>query len=213
MAKTERPPEIETERKGQPIVETERKGQPILEFPDPLAWEAWLRAHHAGSTGIWLKLAKKGAPRATVNYAEALDVALCFGWIDGQLGKFDESFYVHRFTPRGSRSRWSQVNVEKANALIDCGRMQPAGLGAIDAAKADGRWDQAYQAQSKATVPADLQTALDANPDAKAFFATLTGVKRYAFLYRLTTIKRVETRARRIEQYVAMMAEGRTLHD
>jgi uncharacterized protein YdeI (YjbR/CyaY-like superfamily) len=195
------------------MTETERKGQPIVEFPDQLAWEAWLREHHAASSGVWLKLARKGAPRTTVKYAEALEVALCFGWIDGQLGKFDESFYVHRFTPRGPRSRWSQVNVEKANALIDSGRMRPAGLTAIEAAKADGRWEEAYEAQSRATVPADLEAALDANPEAKAFFATLSGVKRYAFLYRLTTIKRPETRARRIESYVAMMAEGRTLHD
>ena len=194
-------------------MERERKGRPIVEFPDQAAWEAWLVENHAESGGVWLMLAKKTAPRRTVTYAEALDVALCYGWIDGQLGKLDESFYLHRFTPRGPRSRWSEVNVRKAAALIESGRMRPPGHSAIEAAKADGRWEQAYQAQSKATVPDDLRAALDANPGAKAFFETLTGVKRYAFLYRLTTIKRPETRARRIEQYVAMMNEGRTLHD
>ena len=193
--------------------ETERNGQPIIEFPDEGAWEAWLTEHHAESSGVWLKLAKKGAPRSTITYAEALDVALCHGWIDAQLGKLDGSFYVHRFTPRRPQSRWSQVNVQKATTLIASGRMRAPGLRAIEAAKADGRWEQAYEAQSNAAVPADLQAALDADTAAKAFFETLTGAKRYAFLYRLTTIKRPETRAKRIERYVAMLAEGRTLHD
>jgi uncharacterized protein YdeI (YjbR/CyaY-like superfamily) len=193
--------------------ETERKGQPITEFVDAAAWEAWLGDNHDVSSGVWLKLAKKTAPRATVNYAQALDVALCFGWIDGQLGKFDDAYYLHRFTPRTARSRWSQVNVQKASELIEAGKMRPAGHAAIEAAKADGRWDAAYQAQSQATVPPDFQAALDANPRAKELFETLTGVKRYRFLYRLTTVKREETRRRRIERYIEVLNQGKTLHD
>ena len=193
--------------------ETERKGQPIIEFCDQAALEAWLIDNHAVSDGVWLKLAKKTAPRATVSYAEALDVALCFGWIDGQLGKLDDAFYVHRFTPRTNKSRWSQVNVQKATELIDAGKMRPAGLAAVEQAKADGRWEAAYEAQSKATVPPDFQAALDANPEAKRLFETLTGVKRYRFLYRLTTAKRPETRQRRIEQYIDVLNQGKTLHD
>jgi uncharacterized protein YdeI (YjbR/CyaY-like superfamily) len=193
--------------------ETERKGQPILEFADAAAWETWLTDNHDVSTGVWLKLAKKTSPRATVSYAQALDVALCFGWIDGQLGKFDAAYYVHRFTPRTARSRWSQVNVQKASELIEAGTMRPSGRAAIEAAKADGRWDAAYEAQSQATVPPDFQAALDANPKAKELFATLTGVKRYRFLYRLTTVKREETRKRRIERYIEVLNQGKTLHD
>jgi uncharacterized protein YdeI (YjbR/CyaY-like superfamily) len=193
--------------------ETERKGQPIVEFADQDAWDKWLTANHDSSTGVWLKLAKKTAPRATVSYAEALDVALCFGWIDGQLGKLDSDFYLHRFTPRTAKSRWSQVNVQKATELIDAGRMRPKGLAAIEQAKADGRWEAAYEAQSQATVPPDFQAALEANPKANELFQTLTGVKRYRFLYRLTTVKRDETRKRRIQQYIDLLNSGRTLHD
>jgi uncharacterized protein YdeI (YjbR/CyaY-like superfamily) len=193
--------------------ETERKGQLIVEFGDQTAWDKWLSANHDSSTGVWLKLAKKSAPRATVSYAEALDVALCFGWIDGQLGKLDSDFYLHRFTPRTAKSRWSQVNVQKATELIDAGRMRPKGLAAVEQAKADGRWEAAYEAQSQATVPPDFQTALDANPKANALFQTLTGVKRYRFLYRLTTVKRQETRKRRIQQYIDVLNAGKTLHD
>jgi uncharacterized protein YdeI (YjbR/CyaY-like superfamily) len=193
--------------------ETERKGQPIIEFGDAVAWEAWLTDNHDVSSGVWLKLAKKTAPRATVTYAQALDVALCFGWIDGQLGKFDIAYYLHRFTPRSARSRWSQVNVQKASELIEAGKMRPAGRAAIEAAKGDGRWDAAYEAQSQATVPPDFQEALDANPDARALFETLTGVRRYRFLYRLTTVTKPETRARRIERYIEILNQGKTLHD
>jgi uncharacterized protein YdeI (YjbR/CyaY-like superfamily) len=192
--------------------ETEHKGQPIVEFPDPAAWEAWLMDHH-GSRGVWIKHAKRAAPTTTVTHAEALEIAICFGWIDAQRDVYDEHFYLQRFTPRTSRSRWSQVNCQKATALIEAGRMQPAGIAAIDAAKADGRWEQAYEPQSRATVPPDFQAALDENEAASKFFQTLTGARRYAFVYRLTTIKRPETRVRRIEKYVALLAEGKTLHD
>jgi uncharacterized protein YdeI (YjbR/CyaY-like superfamily) len=193
--------------------ETERKGLPILQFPDAAGFEAWLERHHAEAAGAWLKFAKKGAPHTTLSFARALELALCFGWIDGQVNRFDEHFYLHRFTPRKPRSRWSQINVANATALIEAGRMRPAGLAQVDAARRDGRWDAAYEPQSRAAVPPDLQAALDANPEAKAFFETLRGVARYAFIYRLTTITRPETRARRIERYIELLSARRTLHD
>jgi uncharacterized protein YdeI (YjbR/CyaY-like superfamily) len=195
------------------MAQTERNGLAILEFADPPAWEFWLDEHHASASGVWLKLAKRGAAGATVTYAQALEVALCFGWIDGQKAALDESFWLQRFTARGPRSRWSQINRQKATELIELGRMRPAGLAQVDAARADGRWAAAYEPQSRATVPPDLQAALDAEPEAKAFFETLTGAARYAFCYRLTTVKRPETRARRIARYVELLRAGRTLHD
>lgn len=195
------------------MAQIERNGLAILEFADPPAWELWLDEHHASAPGVWLKLAKRGAARATVTYAQALEVALCFGWIDGQKAAFDESFWLQRFTARGPRSRWSQINRQKATELIELGRVRPAGLAQVDAARADGRWAAAYEPQSRATVPPDLQAALDAEPAAKAFFETLTGAARYAFCYRLTTIKRPETRAKRIAQYVELLRARRTLHD
>jgi uncharacterized protein YdeI (YjbR/CyaY-like superfamily) len=191
----------------------EHKGLPILEFPGPPDWERWLEQYHAAAPGVWLKVAKRGAPRATVSYAQALELALCFGWIDGQKAAFDEAFFLQRFTRRTPRSRWSQVNRDKATALIEDGRMRSSGLAQIEAARADGRWAEAYEPQGRATVPADLQAALDADPAAQAFFATLTGAARYAFCYRLTTIKRQETRARRVAHYVELLRAGRTLHD
>ncbi|MDE3131556.1 MAG: YdeI/OmpD-associated family protein [Acidobacteriota bacterium] len=185
---------------------------PLIEFADPLAWRAWLEHNHDDAVGVWLKLAKKGAPRATITQAQALDVALCFGWIDGQVGRVDEHFYKQRFTHRRPRSRWSQINREKVAVLIERGLMQPPGLEEIEKAKADGRWDAAYEPQSSATVPTDFAEALAANQAAGEFFATLTGVKRYSFLYRIQDAKRPETRARRIEQFVALLAERRTLN-
>ncbi len=193
--------------------ETERGGLPILEFADAAGWERWLEAHHDDAAGVWVRFAKRGAPRATLTFSEALEQALCFGWIDGQINRYDDFFYLHRFTRRRPRSRWSQINRRAATALIDAGRMRPAGLAQVDAAKADGRWEAAYEPQSRATVPADLQAAIDADPRAKAFFASLTGAARYAFIYRLTTIRKPETRARRIASYVELLREGRTLHD
>ncbi len=184
----------------------------ILECAAGADWERWLAAHRADSPGVWLKIAKKGAAAATVSYAEALDVAICHGWIDGQKRGLDESFWLQRFTPRGPRSRWSQVNRDKATALIDAGRMHEAGLEQIRAAQADGRWDAAYEPQSRATVPDDLQRALDQNPAAREFFATLTGARRYAFLYRLHQVSAPLARAQRIEQYIVLLSEGRTLN-
>jgi uncharacterized protein YdeI (YjbR/CyaY-like superfamily) len=185
---------------------------PILLCADERAWEQWLEHRHSSSDGVWLKFAKKGAPASSVTHAEALEHALCFGWIDGQVRPLDEHFFLQRFTPRRARSRWSQINRRHAERLIADGRMRDAGLEQVEAARKDGRWQRAYEPQSTASVPADLQQALDANPAAKEFFETLRGSNRYAILYRINDAKRPETRARRIAQYVRMCAEHRTLH-
>jgi uncharacterized protein YdeI (YjbR/CyaY-like superfamily) len=189
-----------------------RDDLPILEFADRTAWQAWLQERHGSSPGVWLKIARKKTGIATVTHAEALEEALCYGWIDGQRAPHDGSFFLQRFTPRRPRSKWSQINRDKAITLIDEGRMKPAGLAQVDAAKHDGRWEAAYPPQSRLTVPEDFQRALDENPAAGAFFATLRGVRRYSFIYRITDAKRPETRARRIREFVAMLAEGRTHH-
>ncbi len=186
---------------------------PIIEVRDQTAWRDWLEANHNSDDGVWLKFAKKGSPAVTVSYAEALEEALCYGWIDGQARRHDEHFYLQRFTPRRARSKWSQNNVEKVGRLIDEGRMRPAGLAAIEAAKADGRWEAAYPAQSQAQVSEDFQQALDANPEAAAFFATLTGSTRYAFLYRLHNVADPGAREKRIAMYVELLNEGNTLTD
>ena len=189
-----------------------RDDLPILEFTDTAAWQRWLEEQHAASRGVWLKIAKKVTGIPTVTHAEALEEALCYGWIDGQRAPLDESFFLQRFTPRRPRSKWSQVNRQKAIALIEQGRMRPAGLAECEAAKADGRWDAAYAPQSSGEIPEDFQRALDENPAAKEFFATLRGVRRYSFIYRIADAKRPETRERRIREFVAMLAEGRTHH-
>lgn len=185
---------------------------PILQFDGQADWAAWLQRHHESSQGAWLKLAKKASGVTTVTHTEALEEALCYGWIDGQSARFDEAFYLIRFTPRRARSKWSQLNCEKVERLMSEGRMKPAGLAQVEAAKEDGRWEAAYPPASAAAVPEDLQRALDANPKAKAFFETLKGTNRYAIIYRVHDAKRPETRARRISEYVAMLAERRTLH-
>jgi uncharacterized protein YdeI (YjbR/CyaY-like superfamily) len=185
---------------------------PTLAFPSRDAWEEWLEAHHGDAAGLWLKIAKKGAGIASVSHAEALETAICFGWIDGQRRALDERWFLQRFTPRGPRSRWSQINRDKATQLIEAGRMRPAGLAQVEAARADGRWDAAYASQRTATVPEDLRTALDANPAAAAAFETLDSQNRYAILYRVQDAKRAETRARRITRFVAMLAEGDRPH-
>ena len=188
------------------------QGLPVLEFRDRDAWERWLQQNHLSADGLWLKIAKKGAPRATVSQADAIQSALCFGWIDGQVGTLDEHFYRQRFTHRRPTSKWSQINRQRATDLIEQGLMRPEGLEEVRRARADGRWDAAYEPQSRSTVPDDFQQALAANPIAAEFFATLTGVKRYAFLYRIQDAKRPETRARRIEQFVRLLAERQTLN-
>src|SRR5579875_1939236 len=174
---------------------------PVISFGSAQAWDAWLAEHHAASAGIWLKIAKKGSGVTTVSYAEALDVALCHGWIDGQKGALDEDYWLQRFTPRKPGSRWSRINREKAERLIAGGRMRPTGMREVEAARADGRWDAAYEGQRTIGVPPDLARALADNDEAREFFATLNSVNRYAILYRIGDAKRPETRARRIARY------------
>lgn len=199
-----------------PVVEgrdvTARQDLPIIPFASPGDWEAWLAEHHATSDGLWLKIAKKGSGIASVSYAEALDVALCYGWIDSQKGKLDDDYFLQRFTPRKPRSKWSKINRDKVTKLIESGEMKPAGLREIEQAKADGRWDAAYESQSNATVPEDLKRELDKNPEAAAFFETLDSANRYAILYRIEEAKKPETRTRRIEKYVAMLSNHEKLH-
>jgi len=185
----------------------------VLPFATAQEWEAWLRAHHESVTaGVWIKFARKGSGIPTVTYRDALQVALRFGWIDGQARSHDESWYLQRFTPRRARSIWSKRNRDFATALIEAGEMEPAGLREVERAKADGRWDAAYDAPSTATVPDDLKAALNANPAAAEFFAGLDGRNRYAILHRVQTAKRPETRARRIETFVAMLAAGEKIY-
>jgi uncharacterized protein YdeI (YjbR/CyaY-like superfamily) len=184
----------------------------ILFFESAADWETWLTRYHADSPGVWLKIAKKGSGRPSVSYADALDVALCFGWIDGQKGRGDDQHWLQRFTPRKPGSRWSKINTEKAAGLIDAGRMHATGLREVEKARADGRWQAAYAGQGSITVPADLAEALAANEAAREFFATISSVNRYAILYRIGSVKRPETRARKIAQYVAMLAEHKTIH-
>jgi len=184
----------------------------VIAFDSDADWEAWLEEHHATADGVWVKIAKKGTGIPTVAYPEVLDTALCFGWIDGQRKALDDQYFLQRFTPRRARSRWSQVNRDKVDALTRAGRMRPAGIAEVERAKADGRWDAAYASVRTMEVPADLQRELDARPQAAAFFATLNSQNRYAILYRLHDAKRPETRARRLEKFVAMLEAGETLH-
>ncbi|MEO7101736.1 MAG: YdeI/OmpD-associated family protein [Gemmatimonadaceae bacterium] len=181
-------------------------------FATDVAWSKWLDKNHATSNGVWIVIGKKGSGIASVTHAEALDVALSFGWIDGQRRGRDEKTFFQRFTPRRARSIWSQINRDKAIALTESGRMRPAGAREMDRAKKDGRWDAAYAPQAQAQVPPDLQAALDANKKAATFFATLSSQNRYAILFRIHNAKRAETRARRIADFVAMLARHETLH-
>jgi len=183
---------------------------PTLALASQGEWRDWLVEHHANSPGVWLKIAKKGVDG--ISYLEALDVALCHGWIDGQKGGFDESFWVQRFTPRKPRSKWSQINCAKATALIASGAMQSAGMIEVERAKADGRWDAAYASQKSAAAPDDLVRALAENDRAREFFATLDSTNRYAIIYRIQDAKRPETRARRIDTFVAMCAAHEKVH-
>ena len=185
---------------------------PTLAFDSRQAWEEWLATHHATARGLWVTFAKKNSGITSVSFPDALEVALCYGWIDGQRRSLDESWYLQRFTPRAPRSRWSKINRAKAEALIAAGTMRPAGLREVERARADGRWEAAYDSPRTATVPDDLAAALEANPGAAAFFATLDSGNRYAILHRIAEAKRPETRARRITTYVAMLAAGEKLH-
>jgi len=189
-----------------------KAGLPVMSFPDVAAFDAWLDAQPRSSAGLWLRLAKKGAAFASLSKAEAIDAALCNGWIDGQLDKYDDVSWLVRFTPGKPASKWSAVNRTRALELIATGRMRPAGLAEIDAAKADGRWDAAYAPASQARPPPDLRAALDASPKAAAFFATLTGANRYAVIYRVSTVKTPDARQKKIARFVAMLERGETFH-
>ena len=185
---------------------------PIKGFATQQDWEAWLAEHYADPTGIWLKFAKKGKGILSVSYSEALEGALCYGWIDGQKAAFDEQYWLQKFTPRRAKSIWSQINCDKVMALIEAGKMQPSGLHQVELAKADGRWEVAYASQSKATIPDDLQAALNNNPQAHDFFLTLNSANRYAILFRIQTARKAETRAACIQKFVEMLAKGEKLH-
>lgn len=185
---------------------------PPLTFKDSREWEAWLEKNGASSSGVWLRLAKKEATQATISYANAVETALCFGWIDSRKKKGDQHFWLQRFTPRGVKSVWSKINREKAETLIRSKRMRPAGLKAVKLAKKDGRWERAYASASNSTIPPDLAQALAANPKAQAFFATLNSQNRYAILYRIQSVKKADTRIMKISQFVEMLSNGELLH-
>jgi uncharacterized protein YdeI (YjbR/CyaY-like superfamily) len=185
---------------------------PVLRCADRAELAAWLEEHACSSRGVWLQLAKKGGGAASVTYEEAVDLGLVYGWIDGQKRPLDDAHWLQRFTPRGPRSRWSRINRDRATALIEAGAMRPPGLAAVEQARANGNWDRAYAGARAIEVPDDLQRALDADPAAAAFFATLDGANRYAVLYRIGDAKKPETRARRIATFVEMLARGGKLH-
>ena len=181
---------------------------PTLPFESKNEFAEWLAKNHDKSSGAWLKLAKKATGIPSVTYQEALDVALCYGWIDGQKGSFDDKYFLQKFTPRRPKSIWSKINVEKVERLIASGEMKPSGLKAVESAKEDGRWAAAYASQKNISVPVDFQSALEKNKKAKAFFESLTSARRYSFLFRIETAKKAETREKRIIQFVEMLANG-----
>jgi uncharacterized protein YdeI (YjbR/CyaY-like superfamily) len=185
---------------------------PVLPFATPRAWADWLAKNHATARGVWIKVAKKSSGIASIAYPEAVEAALCVGWIDGQARRIDDAWFVQKFTPRGARSLWSKINCEKATALIAAGKMKPAGLAEVERAKQDGRWAQAYDSPSRATVPDDLVAAMAKNARASTFFATLDSRNRYAILHRVQTAKKPETRARRIAEFVQMLARREKLY-
>lgn len=187
-------------------------GLPKLPFASAAEWERWLEDNHAEAGGVWIEMAKKGTGIESVRYPEVLEGALSFGWIDGRREALDERYFLQRYTPRRPRSRWSRINRDTAERLMAEGRMRPAGLAEVERARADGRWDAAYEGQRRMTVPDDLQRELDARPEAKAFFAQLSSQNRYAILYRLHEAKRPETRARRLATFVAMLEAGEAIH-
>jgi uncharacterized protein YdeI (YjbR/CyaY-like superfamily) len=191
---------------------TPRDDLQVVAFARQSDWAAWLDANHAASSGVWLQLAKKASGIESITYDEALETALCYGWIDGQKRGYDETSWLQKFTPRGTKSIWSKVNREKAQRLIERGQMKPAGLTAVESAKQDGRWDAAYDSASTATVPDDFQAALDRNAEASAFFAALDRTNRYAILFRIQTAKKAETRAKRIEQFIRMLENHEKLY-
>ena len=189
-----------------------KDGRPIAAFASAAEWEAWLDAEHASSDGVWIKFAKKGSGIDSVSYPEAVEIGLCFGWIDSQIKSLDERFYIQKFTPRRAKSKWSRVNREKIEELTKQGRMKPAGLAEVELAKADGRWEAAYSSPANAEVPDDLQKALDASPKAAEFWAVLNKSNRYAIVYQLEDAKKPETRTRRLEKFLGMLERGEKLY-
>jgi uncharacterized protein YdeI (YjbR/CyaY-like superfamily) len=187
-------------------------GLATIFFASPTEWERWLVDNHDASEGVWIKIAKKDSGIESLGNPDALDLALCFGWINGRREALDERYYLQRYTPRRPRSRWSRINRDKVERLIADGRMRPSGLAEVERAKADGRWEAAYESPSRIGVPDDLQRELDVRPRAKAFFAELDSRNRYAILYRLDDVKRLETRKRRLAKFVAMLEAGETLY-
>jgi len=185
---------------------------PTIAFETQQDWEMWLNEHHTDTQGIWLRIAKKGSDTPSVSYADALESALCYGWIDGQKASFDAKYWLQKFTPRRPRSVWSRVNCDKATALIAEGRMQPAGRHQVELAKRDGRWESAYEPQSTIMIPDDFQRALDKNPKARDFFSTMDSRNRYAMLWRIQTAKKIETRASRINMFIEMLSNGEKIH-
>lgn len=190
----------------------EKLGLAVVPFATVADWHAWIAENHATAKGIWIKIAKKATGIPSVTHAEVLDEAICWGWIDGVRHPYNDTWFLQKFTPRGKKSVWSQVNVKKVEALIAANRMQPVGLATVEAAKADGRWDRAYASQKNMTIPEDLQKAFDANSAAFVFFQTLNSTNRYAVLYRVQDAKRPETRARRIAQFIEMLNAGKTIY-
>lgn len=188
------------------------KDLPVLFFENETDWATWLEQHHAEPTGVWLKFAKKGSGITSLNYAGALDESLCYGWIDGQSKSIDETYYLQKFTPRRAKSIWSKRNVGKIAELTEQGRMKPSGQAAVEAAKQDGRWDQAYDGPKNITVPPDFQAMLDSNPKAKEFYKTLNKTNTYAILWSIQTAKKPETRQNRMEKFLAMLLEGKKVH-
>jgi uncharacterized protein YdeI (YjbR/CyaY-like superfamily) len=186
--------------------------KPELLFALQAEWEEWLEKNHAKSDGVWLKFAKKNSGIKSVNYGEALEIALCYGWIDSQTKGFDEKFYLQKFTPRRSRSIWSTINRDKIEKLIADGKMKPAGLAQVEAAKADGRWDNAYEPQSRAVPPEDFQKALGKNKKAAEFYTSLNAANRYAFIFRLRSVKNPELRTAKITKFIQMLENGEKFH-
>ncbi len=188
-----------------------KDGLPVLSFETTEAFAEWIGVHIADA-GLWLKIAKKGSGVATISYAQGLDLALCYGWIDGQKQAYDGQYFLQRFTPRRAKSVWSKINVTKVTELIQAGKMRPAGLAAMEAAKADGRWDAAYDGARTMAIAEDFAAAMEANPRAKTFWATLNKTNTYAFNYRIQSAKKAETRQARIDKFIAMLNEGKAIH-
>jgi uncharacterized protein YdeI (YjbR/CyaY-like superfamily) len=189
-----------------------KSDDPVELFAKPADFERWLRKHHAKASCVWVKYAKKKSGIASIDWDEAVDVALCYGWIDGQSKSLDDTYSLQRFTPRGKQSKWSKLNRQRVARLTTAGRMKPAGLAEVARAKADGRWAAAYDSAANAKVPPDLAKALARSAKAKTLFDSLSSTNRYSILYRLQTAKRPETRARRLEQFIEMLTKGEKLH-